>query len=74
MKGEAFTRKTLVFREVRPKSEEVKAKKRKLPDARTREEMGWNSPKTHPGEPKRSQADAPLRMPNVLGNDGEGDM
>ena len=34
MKGEAFTRKTLVFREIRPKSEEVKAKKRKPPDAR----------------------------------------
>ena len=34
MKGEAFTRKILVFREIRPKSEEVKAKKRKLPDAR----------------------------------------
>ena len=34
-KGEAFTRKALTFSEIRPKSEEVKAKKRKTPDART---------------------------------------
>ena len=32
--GEAFTRKPLVFSEIRPKSDEVKAKKRKTPDAR----------------------------------------
>ena len=30
----------LVFREIRPKSEEVKAKKRKLPDARDARALG----------------------------------
>jgi len=34
VKGEAFTCKMLVFRDIRQKSEEVKAKKRKPPDAR----------------------------------------
>ena len=32
--SETFTRKTLIFSEIQPKGEEVKAKTRKTPDAR----------------------------------------
>lgn len=32
--SETFTRKTLIFSEIQPKDEEVKAKTRKTPDAR----------------------------------------
>ena len=38
--SEGFTRKTLIFSEIRPKGEEVKAKTRKTPDARMYARVG----------------------------------
>ena len=38
--SETFTRKTLIFSEIQPKGEEVKAKKRKMPDARMYARVG----------------------------------